>query len=426
MKAGFVDKLLERINRVAPDEVQAHFSRLVREKELLENVFQALQEGVLLTDPQGIITYLNGSAGRLFALDEYEALGQPLARLVKGLNWADLIASGDTVNRDLEVSYPESRYLNFYLAPIAPQEKNGPPSGFVMLVRDITRNRRMTEEKIESERLSALTLLAAGVAHELGNPLNSLTIHLQLLDRKLKARDARLHEELAPFIATARGELERLDFIIEQFLQAIRPTSPRLEPADLNALIREACQFLAPEIKARGIDLSLELHSRLPAIPVDAGQMKQALYNVLRNASQAVAMTGGKIEVCSDFTDQAIVISVRDNGQGIASADMARLFTPYFTTKSSGHGLGLLIVRRILREHGGDIQIESRAGKGTSISMLLPFARPRLRLLVPPSGEDTAVVPAFPRSKDKHRRRNKPGSKSAVIDLPAAPPRDSE
>lgn len=411
MKSGFIDKLLERINRVSPDEMQAHLARLLEERGLLENVFQALQEGVLLVDPQGTITYLNAAAAGLFGMDELEAPGQPLGKYIKGLDWKALVASGGSVNRDLEVSYPENRFLNFYLAPIAPVVEDAPVRGYVMLVRDITRTRRMTEEKIESERLSVLTMLAAGVAHELGNPLNSLTIHLQLLDRKLKARDARLHQELSPFLETARGELERLDFIIEEFLQAVRPSRPRVEAADLNALLREAVQFLALELKERKHEIALELHSHLPPMEVDPGQMKQAIYNVLRNASQAME-PGGKITMRSDYDNHGVVITVQDQGPGIQSEDMARLFTPYFTTKSRGHGLGLLIVRRILREHGGDIRIESREGHGTKVSLHLPFATPRVHLLAAPEGE-----PAAPAKPARAKRKPRRPAAGEVIDL---------
>ena len=391
--------------------MQAHLARLVEERGLLENVFQALQEGVLLVDPAGTITYLNAAAAGLFGMDEHEAPGQPLGKYIKGLDWKALVASGGTVNRDLEVSYPENRYLNFYLAPIAAVSEDAPGRGYVMLVRDITRTRKLTEEMIESERLSVLTLLAAGVAHELGNPLNSLTIHLQLLDRKLKARDPRLHAELSPFVETARGELERLDFIIEQFLQAVRPTQPRTETADLNALLREAAQFLAHELKERNHEIALELHSRLPAMAVDTGQMKQAIYNVLRNASQAME-PGGKITVRSDYDDRGVVLQVEDNGPGIPGDDMARLFTPYFTTKARGHGLGLLIVRRILREHGGDIRIESREGHGTTVSLHLPFARPRVHLLSAPGGE-----PGSPPKPSRPKRKPRRPEGDDVIDL---------
>jgi two-component system, sporulation sensor kinase E len=410
MKSGFIDKLIERLDRVAPDEVQSHLQRLMEEKGLLESVFQALQEGVLLTDPAGCITYVNAAACRLFGMDE-SAVGQRLSAKVRGLDWEAMAGGGRIVSRDLEVFYPENRYLNFYVAPILPRGAGAPPAGHVMLVRDITQSRRQDEEKIESERLGALTLLAAGVAHELGNPLNSLTIHLQLLDRRLKARDPVLHDELGPMIETARGELRRLDFIIEQFLGAVRPSQPQLETCDLNGIIREAAGFLAAEFKDRGVVLELQLHSRLPDLALDPGQMKQALYNVLRNAAQAVKGEGGRVLVRSDFDDLGVRVLVSDNGGGISAVDMGRLFTPYFTTRAGGHGLGLLIVRRIVREHGGDIRIESTEGEGTVVTFHLPFARPRVRLLADGTGADR--VPA---RKVPARRKPARGAPE-VIDL---------
>jgi len=403
MKSGFLDKLLERLDRVTPDEMQAHFARLAGEKLLLESVFQALREGVVILDDQGRITWLNASAGHLFGISQESAIGATLESRVRGFDWTALTGHGGPVSRDMEVFYPERRFLNVYLAPIATE--HAASAGYVMLVRDVTQSRRMTEEMIESERISALTLLAAGVAHELGNPLNSLTIHLQLLDRKLKAKDPRLHDELGELITTARGELERLDSIIEQFLGAVRPTTPRLEPCDLNQLVADALDFLRPEIGEFGAEVSFRPHTPMPVQQLDSPQIKQAIYNVIRNAAQAVAPNGGRVELATDCDDHGARLTVRDNGSGIAAADLARVFTPYHTTKSRGHGLGLLIVRRIMREHGGDISLESEEGRGTTVTLRLPFSRPRMRLL---------EGPARDRRKSTSRRG---GSAPAVIDI---------
>lgn len=404
MKSGFLDKLIERLDRVTPDEVQAHFSRLAREKVLLERVFAALQEGVLILDADGRITWLNDAATQLFGLDPDSALGALLPAKVRGLDWERLAGSGGVVSHDLEVFYPEERFLNFYLAPIEGVGEGGETGGHVMLVRDVTRTRQLTEKMIESERLSALTLLAAGVAHELGNPLNSLAIHLQLLDRKLRDRDPALHKELADLLRTSQGEVERLDFIIEQFLGAVRPTEPALVPCNLNTLVRESLEFLGTELADRGISLSFQPQPQLPDMPMDGGQIKQAIYNVVRNAAQAVAPGTGEIHIHTAFDDFAASLTIADNGPGITPTQMARLFTPYHTTKSSGHGLGLLIVRRIAREHGGDISIESGGEGGTTVVLRLPFIRPRMRLLAEPAagsrdhshGEQDTVIELTP------------------------------
>lgn len=396
MTPSFLDKLLDRLALVTPDQVQAALMRLIREKGFLEKVFEALQEGVLILTPEGQATFVNRAAGQLFGITPAEAMGRSVQELIPGLDWAGLAGDGQqAVSRDFEIFYPESRYLNLFVAPIIDEgESPGPEDnaslGFVLLARDLTLTRRMTEEKIESERLNALTLLAAGVAHELGNPLNSLNIHLQLLERKLRKTSPEAHSAVREQLDVARGEIKRLDFIIAQFLSAIRPTRPQLELEDLNQLIRDAARFLEPEIADRRISLKLELRSGLPLMRVDPGQMKQAFYNLIRNASQATP-PGGLIKIRSDFTDYEATVTVADTGAGITPGQMGHLFEPFYTTKEKGTGLGLLIVRRIVREHGGEIGIESAEKKGTRITIHLPLG-PRPMRMLPDAASPEAPV----------------------------------
>ncbi len=389
MKSGFLDKLIERLDRVQPGEVQAYLGRLVQEKGVFERVFEALEEGVIVLDAKGRITFLNSAACRLLGLEREQALEATLGDKIRGLDWRKLIArGGGTVSRDLEVFYPEHRYLNFYLAPLTPEDEVEPPAvatpegtlGFVMLIRDITQTRKLTEEMIESERLSALTMLAAGVAHEIGNPLNSLTIHLQVLDRKLKRADPALHRRFGESLGIAQGEIKRLDFIVKQFLSAIRPTTPQLEVLDLNEVVRESLRLLATELEDRKIETVLDLTPRVPLMRVDGGQMKQAFYNLIKNGLQAMGTTG-TLTIASTVSDDSLQISFTDTGEGISPEAMSNLFQPYFTTKRSGTGLGLLIVRRIVREHGGEIEIESEEGEGTTTTIHLPLAQRGVRLL---------------------------------------------
>jgi signal transduction histidine kinase len=222
-------------------------------------------------------------------------------------------------------------------------------------------------------------LLAAGVAHELGNPLNSLTIHLQLLGRKLKKMGA-VGAQLQEHLDVALGEIKRLDFIITQFLAAIRPTQPQLQPLQVNLLIEESVRFLSPEIERAGVKVKVSLRSDLPIMPVDGNQLKQAFYNLIRNACQAMPK-GGTLTVETAFNDSEVRVSFVDSGKGITAEDMNRLFQPFFTTRGMGTGLGLMIVRRIVREHGGEIDIESRVGVGTRITVILPLVQRRLRML---------------------------------------------
>ena len=375
MRSAFIDKLLKRMDRLEPGEVQSVVLELMKEKGFLEKVFQTLQEGVILLGPEGAVTYVNQAACTFFGLQAEQVIGQKLQQGMRGLDWNELLKPGTVVSRDLEVFYPENRYLNFYITSIDEEQ----PLGFVMLIRDVTETRKRTEQQLESERLNAFTLLAAGVAHELGNPLNSLTIHLQLLERRLK-KMGKSGDSLREHLDIATGEIKRMDTIISQFLAAIRPSKPQLQRSQIAELVQESVRFLKPELDQAKVKVKLDLRPDMPAMPLDADQMKQAIYNLIRNASQAMPK-GGTLTISGSYTDFEVRLSFEDTGKGISAEQMGKLFQPFSTTRPTGTGLGLLIVRRIIREHGGEIDIESRVGQGTRVSLWLPLVERKMRLL---------------------------------------------
>ena len=387
VKSGFLEKLVTRLDRVVPGDVQQIVTRLIREKGFMEKVFEALHEGVIILDPQGVIGFLNRAACQFFGLDPEQAIGEVISSQIRGLDWESLGKPGRTISRDLEVFYPENRYLNFYLAPIDGAEADEEPLGYVMLVRDLTSTRAEAEETLESERLNSLTLLAAGVAHEIGNPLNSLDIHLQLLGRKLRKLPPGDRGPLEENLNTAREEIQRLDTILKQFLHAVRPTTPHRERQDLHALLHETIKLLEPELASRKLAVQLDLAESMPPAMVDPGQFQQVFYNLIRNAYQALPCAHGRITIRTRVNDFETIISIEDNGTGISPEHMGAIFEPYRTTKSSGSGLGLLIVRRIIREHGGQIAIESQESQGTRVLIHLPHTERRVRLLGAPEAD---------------------------------------
>ena len=414
MKAGFLEKLIERLGRIGPEEVQNYFLRLAQEKGFLETVFNAIQEGIIVTDSKGRITYLNDAACGLFGLEAVDAIGKRLDERIRGLDWEALTKSGGPVSHDMEIFYPQNRFINFYIVPLViepreaavvatplrgvgeetghpPSRVSGEPSrpvatsaaeqvGHVMILRDITKSRRTAQQTIESERLNALTLLAAGVAHEIGNPLNSLHIHLQLMERSVQKLDDGAKAELQQSIDVARSEVNRLDAIVTQFLRAVRPSQPQLRPENVNTIVEEAVRFFMPEIQDRDIVVEQELRSDLPLLQLDRDQMKQAFYNVIKNSLEAM-QRHGTLRIGTDLDDTHVFVRFVDTGSGMSAANLSRVFEPYFTTKPAGTGLGLLIVRRIVREHGGELSIESSQGKGLTLTIRLPYIDKRIRML---------------------------------------------
>src|SRR6266496_596901 len=407
MKAGFLEKLIERLGRMGPEEVQNYFLRLAQEKGFLETVFNAIQEGIIVTDSNGRITYLNDAACGLFGLEAAEAIAKPLDERVRGLDWKSLTKSPGPVSHDMEIFYPQNRFINFYIVPLVMESRNSVPGiddsglsglpipataeqvGHVMILRDITKSRRTAQQTIESERLNALTLLAAGVAHEIGNPLNSLHIHLQLMERSVQKLHGKAKAELQQSIDIARSEVNRLDSIVTQFLRAIRPSRPQLHPESLNAIVEETVRFFTPEIQDRDIVVEQELRSDLPLLQLDRDQMKQSFYNVIKNSLEATKRHG-TLHIRTDMDDTNVIVSFVDTGSGMSAGNLSRVFEPYFTTKPTGTGLGLLIVRRIVREHGGELSIESSEGKGLTLTIRLPYVDKRVRMLE--AGESKAPL----------------------------------
>jgi PAS domain S-box-containing protein len=408
-KSSFLDKVLGRIGRLDAEGLQTVVQRLARERTFLETLFNAIEDGVLVVDENGRILYFNQAVTRLLGL-QGNVEGMPIADFLPELEWKHILrldaAGGQRVVRlEFEVHFPRPRFLLLYAAPLDGEAAGS--SGVALILHDATEARQKTFDAIESERLQALTLLAASVAHEIGNPLNALHIHLQLMERELKklrsgverapgagakSRSATLVTEvdaaesarrLEQYLAVAKGEINRLDYIVTQFLQAIRPAPAQLKPASLNEVVEKTLDLLRPELENRSLHVRLKLARQLPWAPIDATQIQQVLVNLIKNAMQATTK-GGTLTLQTGEGSAGVWFSVSDTGGGIPQEQINRIFEPFYTTKKKGTGLGLMIVQRIVRAHGGRIDLESHVGRGTTFRIWLPLREGKPRLLEAP------------------------------------------
>ncbi|MDR3114154.1 MAG: PAS domain S-box protein [Treponema sp.] len=397
----FIKRALQKLNKMTGEQIRDILVSAAAEIERLETVLDSLAHGILVCDTEHNLILANKYAERFLPLGYDEQGNGPLWTLIRDEAVAEFfettLVNGDRVEeREFDVETKgKQRLLSFSVLPLVQDHQ---VSGSLIHIEDITEKRGKEARLRRMESLASLTTLAAGVAHEIKNPLGSLSIHIQLIQKAMAANRERYftaypeggedrNQEpveyfklMDTYIGVVNEEIDRLNGIVVDFLFAVRPMNMDFREGNINTLIAELTEFVGFELEEAQIRCILNLAEGLPRIDFDERFMKQVLLNLIKNAIAAMP-AGGTLQILTGKGDGEIVIKVCDTGIGIPEENLSKIFEPYFTTKETGSGLGLTLAFKIIREHQGEIAVKSKTGEGTCFIITLPIPQKERRLI---------------------------------------------
>ena len=375
----FIHKLLNRLERVDRDSVQNYLTDLAHENSVYAEILDHLGEGVLLAARDGKLFYANRQASLWLGLESEKEGCVPVAAAIEDRELAQFISRHlkgleERLVADVSLLVPREMTLRVILVPLETQTKE---REILVLLSNISDEKNRTDENLS--RMEALASLAAGIAHEIGNPLNSISIHLELLKKEAQSFVENKRKNVEKTLEVLSGETSRLDRIVRNFLKATRKPPLRFKNEDLNQILEDAVRFMAPELEKNKVKTILKLAKTLPSFMLDRERLYQAFINLIKNAMEAMPK-GGRLTIAVTHHGKLVSLSFKDEGSGIQEADLPHIFDAYYTTKDEGSGLGLMTVYNVVREHGGRIEASSKAGKGSVFTLHLPIRQPKLQL----------------------------------------------
>ncbi|MDR0678697.1 MAG: PAS domain-containing protein [Puniceicoccales bacterium] len=342
-----------------------------------ESVLSALQDGLAIVDCHGTVLYVNRRARELMGIPDGENAPLLLRRYAPEVFFhaRDSFHSAGSQLFEVQVTYPERRLLRVSRFPLASNE-NSTLSALVLA--DHTAEEELGELRREEDACATVALLTGTLAHELGNPLNGIQIHLQLLKRQLCSLPQA--HALRETVEICRNEVDRLHHMLGSFLSSIRPTKPILRQIDLNESLLNCLIAMAMELKRRNGNVRKELSAEPLLILGDLSQLQQVFENLLRNSMEAWE-NSGRIVVRSANEGAFARVEIEDDGTGIDPSALPNLFRPQWSNKQGGNGLGLLVVRSILRAHRATIAFCGIKPRGTRVTLRFPLENPKFPML---------------------------------------------
>jgi PAS domain S-box-containing protein len=344
-----------------------------RTEHLLASVVRSVDDCIFTTDPHGRLLTINPAGQRLFEAAETDLGGEPWEALLGGGEHARLdgatraMAAWRGWKGEIRARTQGGREFPAHLALTPILDPRGRVLGSVGVLRDLTEQQELQRRLIQQEKLASLGQMAAGVAHEIRNPLGGIKIAMGVL-QGYDGRDVLTRE----MIESVRSGIAEIESIISQLLDYTRETRLDRQPYDLGRVLTQVLQGFDEEARTRGVRLDLRAHPSVIVAPVDGQKIRQVFTNIIRNAVEATERPGGRVDVRCEAHEGLVVVAITDNGVGLTPEAREKMFVPFFTTKPTGTGLGLAIVKKIVELHGGEIRVESAPTQGTRVRVTLP------------------------------------------------------
>jgi len=392
MKAVY-ENALKRIDRIPPEGLKQIIRNISVENSIYEAALNSTLDGIIVTDLEHKPLLINRSAEKILRVVSWTqdlTLWEQLddERLISFFR-KTLTAEENVFNREISINRPSgARVISISVSTLVSE---GKIAGNLIHIEDITEKRRRDAQLRRAESLAALTTLAAGVAHEIKNPLASIRIQLGIMHRILEKRCSKDTEPIFHNISLVEQEIDRLNSIVVDFLFAVRPMDITLIRDRAEEVVQEVAELMNHEAEEHRIALVTQFEPELPEVMIDRKHLKQALLNIVKNAIAAMP-EGGTLTISLTTQNDELLIAVKDTGIGIPEELLAKIFEPYFTTKESGTGLGLTITFKIIKEHNGEITVESAPSTGSTFTIHLPIPQPEQKSL--PKWDDGLKVEA--------------------------------
>ena len=379
----------KRLLQELQDRVQAQTLEINRSRQLLENIISHMGSGLLVTDRDGQIWMINQHGQATLGVTTDQLVGKRLLDLFPSAGPLMDVQVG-SILRELDFPSPDGRTVPLGFNNSRLLDAAGQPEGTIIIFRDLSDLRAIRAEARRKDRLAAIGEVAAGVAHEIRNPLFGISSVTQILLTEVKF-DA-VHQEL---LAAMQAEIKRLNGLVEDLLDYGRPSKLQRAPQALEQIWDEILGLAKEELVEAKVEVARDIEDGLPTVLADGDKLRQVFLNLLKNAIQATS-PGGRITIrlhraartalpapvqhnlelqagAGETPSEYLASVITDTGVGIPAADLDRVFDLFFTTKSTGSGLGLAICRRIVEDHGGAIGIESREQLGTTVTVAVPL-----------------------------------------------------